>query len=358
MNSFRIFTASEQLTEYLRTELLAGRWQKKMPGAGRLEKELRVGRNTVEAALEQLERDGLLLNLGSRRGRRIQIAATSKKPKLDIAVLLYEQMDRHSHYIAELELALVKAGHSLIFQTKSLTDMGMNVKRVKHFVSQTKADAWLVVSGSRDVLQWFSEQVTPAFALFGRRTGLPIAAAGPDYISTITDVTQRLIALGHRQIITICRKERRLPTIGSAERAFLAALESHGIPSGPYNLPDWTETKEGLHALLQSLFRISPPSALIIDEATIFATLLQFLGTKNIKIPEDITLICTFDDPTFSLCMPPIAHTQSDYLPILRSVIQWANHVATGKDSRIQTLTPVRLFLGGTIGPAKGKSFT
>jgi DNA-binding LacI/PurR family transcriptional regulator len=357
MNFFRVFTASEQLRDYLRTELIAGRWQKKMPGAGRLEKELGVGRNTVEAALEQLERDGLLQNLGSRRGRRIQIATNSKNPKLGIAVLLYEQIDRHSHYMAELELALVKAGHSLHFQSKSLTEMGMSVKLVKNLVSQTRADAWLVVAGSRDVLQWFSEQPLPAFALFGRRTGLPMAAAGPDNITSLTAVTHSLIDMGHSRIVTICRKERRLPTLGTAERAFLEVLESHGIHAGPYNLPDWIETKEGLQALLQSLFRVSQPTALIFDEASILTAILQFLGTRSIKIPEDITLICTSFDPAFSLCMPPIAHTKSDYLTIIRSVIRWANHVAAGKDYRIQTLTPVRFIPGGTIGPAKGKSF-
>ena len=41
-------------------------------------------------------------------------------------------------------------------------------------------DAWVIIAGSREVLEWFVEQQIPAFALFGRRDGLPIAGVGPD----------------------------------------------------------------------------------------------------------------------------------------------------------------------------------
>ena len=53
----------------------------------------------------------------------------------------------------------------------------MDAGRVSRFVRKTKADAWIVCAGSREVLEWFSAQPVPAFALFGRRDGLPIAAA-------------------------------------------------------------------------------------------------------------------------------------------------------------------------------------
>ena len=78
--------------------------------------------------------------------------------------------------------------------------------------------------------------------MFGRRQSLPIAGTGPDKLVSSIAATRQLIALGHRRIVNICRRERRKPTPGEEESAFLAELANHGIAAGDYNLPDWRET--------------------------------------------------------------------------------------------------------------------
>ena len=57
MGTFRVRTAAEQVGEYLRAELCRRAWGGRMPGGSRLAAELGVGRDTVEAALQILERD-------------------------------------------------------------------------------------------------------------------------------------------------------------------------------------------------------------------------------------------------------------------------------------------------------------
>ena len=66
-------SAAEQIAAHLREELGRGRWSETMPGQIRLADELGVARNTVEAALRQLEREGLLENQGPGRKRLIVI---------------------------------------------------------------------------------------------------------------------------------------------------------------------------------------------------------------------------------------------------------------------------------------------
>jgi hypothetical protein len=65
----------------------------------------------------------------------------------------------------------------------------------------------------------------------------------------------------------LARGVRRKPRPGSFEQAFLDELEALGIPTGDYNLPDWSESPEGFHQLLAALFRHTPPTALILQEA-------------------------------------------------------------------------------------------
>ena len=269
-----------------------------------------------------------------------------------IALLDYEPLARTEGYMVELQHLLAAAGHAAFFTEKSLVELRMDVARIGRLVRQTKADAWVIGAGSREVLEWFCAQPMPAFALFGRREGLPIAAIGPDKQPAIAAATRHLIGLGHRRIVLLARRLRRLPEPGRSERALLDELKSHGIPMGDFNLPDWEETREGFQELLGSLFRVTPPTALIVDEAPFFVATQQFLAGRGIRVPQQVSLICTDADPTFSWCMPSIAHIRWDPDPVVRRIVRWAATVSRGRKDVKQAFTLAEFIPGGTIGPA------
>ena len=108
----------------------------------------------------------------------------------------------------------------------------MNVDRISRLVRSTEADAWVIQSGSSEVLEWFAGQPTPAFALAGRRRGVGIAGTGPDKVPAAQIAVRRLVELGHRRIVMLAREERRKPLPGLMERAFLNELEALGIATG------------------------------------------------------------------------------------------------------------------------------
>ena len=245
------------------------------------------------------------------------------------------------------------AGHGVFFAPKTLTEMGMKVSRVRRMVESTEADAWLVGAASHEVLEWFSTQPTPAFAFFGRMEGLPIAGTKPDKPPAVADATRQLIDLGHRRIVVLGRGSRRIPGPGRFERAFLNELESHGIPTGDYNLPHWDETVDGYEQMLTSLFSATPPTALIIDETPMFVAAQQFLGNRGIRVPQDVSMICTDGNPAFSLCKQAVAHFHWDYRPVVRRIVSWVGNVARGKDDRRQSFTKAEFIKGGKIGPAR-----
>jgi DNA-binding LacI/PurR family transcriptional regulator len=117
---------------------------------------------------------------------------------------------------------------------------------------------------------------------------------------------------------------RRLPEPGLFERAFLDELETLGIPTGLYNLPDWEENTEGYHNNLESLFRFTPPTALFVDRALFIPPTLQFCMRNGLQVPQDFSLICTESDPSFDWTQPSIAHIHRDNAPITRRMVQWA----------------------------------
>ena len=252
----------------------------------------------------------------------------------------------------EIRHLLMEAGHAPFFADKTLGDLGMDVQRIGRFVERTEADAWVIVAASREVLEWFAARPEPAFALFGRRHNVAMASVGPETVPALNTIIGRLVELGHRRIVLLSRKARRLPKPALFEREFLARLEAHGCAVGPYNLPDWEETRKGFRQILDSLFRITPPTALIVDEPPQFVATLRFLAGRGIRTPADVSLICTDPDRSFNWCEPPVAHITWDVAKVVRRVVRWAGNVSRGRQDLRRTSIPAGFVEGGTIGPA------
>lgn len=353
MEEVRFLTITEQVAGHLRREVARGRWAALMPGKHELAGELAVNNKTVEAALRQLEAEGLLISQGAGRRRSIRMGERTQGKMLRIALLVSDNTDLGLDYIVELRHRLQKAGHAVQIAPRTIVELRDDAGRLAAMVRSMDAEAWIVASGSRKILEWFAGRTRPAFALFGRRGGLPLAAAGPDKPSTYAAATRELIRLGHRRIVLMARPRRRLPEPGASEKAFLAELAAHGFPVSDYNLPAWEESPRDFHRCLEELFRVTPPTAMIIDETEFFFATQQFLSRRGLRVPEDVSLIATDPDPTFHWCRPSIAHITWESGPLVQRIVRWAANVSGGKDDRRQTLTKAEFVVGGSTGPAK-----
>lgn len=345
---------TEQVAAHLGEELRRGRWKGAMPGRNQLVKELGVCGRTVELALQLLEKKGLLVPQGAGRPRRIELPENLDAASLRLTILHDESLAQKVGYMIDLRHMLEEGGHMVSFAPKSALDLGMDVKRIKRLVETNKANAWMVISAPRHVLEWFAEQPLPAFALFGRRDGVRIAAAGPDHVPPMRAAVQRLIAHGHRRIVKLDRWSARGSGPDRSARAAFEEMEKHGLPTGDYNRPAWNATPTGLRRMLDELFRVTPPTALILDEAFIFHAAKEHLAQRGILAPRDVSLICVDEDPTFEWCEPSVAHIRWDPQPVVQRILRWVNNVARGKEDRRQTLTKAEFVDGGTVGPAPG----
>jgi DNA-binding LacI/PurR family transcriptional regulator len=348
--AFKTITA--QVADHLRAHLLQGRWQGRLPGREQLAAELGVNRKTVEAALRLLEKEGTLRNPGKGRRRQIEIRAAQPPGQLRVAILLSERRDQSSGVIPSILHQLQRAGHSAFYAEKSLVDLAMNPARVAALVSHAPADAWVVTAGSREVLEWFASQSRPAFALFGLMLNVRLPGVAPRKTPALVEATRALLQLGHRRIALLVRPRRRHPQPGMAEQAFFAELRAAGVHPTSYHLPEWEETIASFHSMLEAMFRVTPPTALIVDEAPFFVAVMQFCLARRLRVPEDVSLICTDDDPAFAWCRKTVAHIAWDHRPVVRRVVRWAGNVRLGNADVRQTFTAARFVPGGTIGAA------
>lgn len=355
MSSFRVRTAAEQVADHLRQELWQGAWTGIMPGGARLAHQLGVGRMTIEAALEQLEQEGLLVPQGERRRRRILLPDRLASPRsLRLGLLFYEVTDVSVDYLIDLQHQLRAAGHAVEVAPRTMTELDMNPDRVARMVQGVAADAWVVTAGSLEILEWFSRQSAPTFALFGRQREFVLASLGVDSLPALRVAVQRLIHFGHRRIVQMARRDRRLPKPGQSEQAFLDQLAANGIRVGPYHLPPWEDTERGFHDRLEEMFRHTPPTALILQQAPLFFAAQQALLKLGLRVPEDVSLLCTDGDPYFGWLRPPVSHLRWDSRTLVRRVVRWATNVSRGREDLQRTLVSAEFVEGGTIGPVKG----
>lgn len=352
MRNLRILSATEQLADYFKEQIRVGKWTERMPGENWLMKNLQVGRGTVRTALAQLEEEGVLVSQGQGRWRQIVMSREAHKTrKIRVRILHYEKQSQGDLDNSYLLTQLLEAGIDAGFAGKSLKDLGMDVEKVARYVKRNPADAWVVSAASREILEWFASQPTPAIAMYGRHKELPIAAAFTIMIPGMIAAVRRLIELGHKRIVMIAREERRKPELSRPEQVFLDELKAGGITTGEYNLPDWEESREGLSRLLNELFRFSPPTAMIFQEAQLFAAARFHLADRGIVAPRDVSLVVADSDPSYAWCNPIPSHIRWDYRAVVRHVVRWAKRVEQDKVDRRKIGTEAEFVEGGTIGP-------
>jgi DNA-binding LacI/PurR family transcriptional regulator len=346
----------EQTAIHLRETLRESPEGTKLPGLIRLAEQLGVSKTTVRAAVRILEAEGLV-SLSEDGLSRIISRQIGPNPRpFKIGILLYDALlsenSNSQQSLLEIQHHLQQAGFDCFLSSISQTGLRYDVKRISRYIETTEADAWIVVAGSYELLGWFVSKQIPCMALAGRRRSYPIAAVGPDTLGSMLEATRTLIGLGHRRIVFLCRKQLRLPEPGHAVKAFIAEMNSHGIPASDYNIPDWEESREGMKALLNSLFLVTPPTAIIVANVQFITAIIQFIGNRRMAIPAQISLVASDDDPSFEWCDPEISRIRWNRAPSNRRIVRWANAISQGRKDVKQNLYPSEFIIGGTIGRA------
>ena len=92
---------------------------------------------------------------------------------------------------------------------------------------------------------------------------------------------------------------------------------------------------------------------MFVEEPPFVAATFQFCIRHGLKVPEDLSLICTDHDPGFQWYKPAVTHIQWDSRPMVRRIVRWAANLWEGKDDRQKGSFQAKLIEGGTIGPAR-----
>ena len=124
---------------------------------------------------------------------------------------------------------------------------------------------------------------------------------------------------------------------------------------GDYHTPDWEETPEGLDRLMEELFRLTPPTAILCLAAHTAYGVQAWLKARGLRIPQDLSLVSLWDDVACGWISPGLriaCPSDSGSARSNRRIRSWVRGVAMDKVDKIQTLIPLQLNDGNSIGPA------
>lgn len=349
----KIRSTAEQVADFLCEAIQSGQLQGQMPGVHALAKELGIHHTTAAEALGQLETKGFLKSAGPGKKREILIPDEAEGLRLKVGILLYEPQDIGTQPVNELRHQLSRAGLEPVVADTSLVELKFDVKRLESVVNACRADAWVVLAGSREVLQWFDEHGVPTFALFGNGKETGVAHTGPIKSPQMREIVQGLIHLGHSRMVLLIAEHLRLDHPVPLVDVYLDELERQGMPPGAYHLPEWSRKQGSLQACLKALFQVTPPTVLIVDDPLMLPAILQFLNQRKLSVPEDISLLCLDGDPSFQWMEPTIARLETDIEVSVCHAVRWATRVAKGKVGRRKFFTKAKFIEGATVGPAR-----
>lgn len=351
VRALSIRSASGQVADFLKEEIRRRTWTEFLPGENALITELGIGRNTIRTALKKLEEEGWLEAQGAGRRRKIILPSDTSSHTFRVTLLLYSTEGRSTEVISSLLFHLVEEGYEVEVAPKSLVELGMNSDRVARMAQKIDTDAWIVVAGSRKVLDWFASQSTPTFALYGQFPKRPMAYTGPDKSPAFRAAIRRLVELGHQRIVFMMPEQLNKKAPSRVFTEVLNEMKRSGLKTGSFTLPEWETTQDGLIRALDSLFAFTPPTAIFFDQPREFFAGQQYLAQRGLIAPRDISLICNDENAVFQWSTPTVSCIRSRVQPCVHRVLRWVDKASRGQQDRRGAFTKAEFIEGGTIGP-------
>lgn len=130
-----------------------------------------------------------------------------------------------------------------------------------------------------------------------------------DNYNSSLQAVEHLIEHGHQQIGLLSISPAHLSTIKDRQKGYNDALKKHGIKINLKNICDisYDAIYEQVGLAIQKLLTASKPvTAIYATNNSIAKACLEHFSAMNLRVPQDIALLCYDDIDVFKFCNPPV----------------------------------------------------
>jgi len=320
-----------QTAQSLREAMHAGHWHEHLPGERELCARLQVSRHTLRAALDELQREGLL-EVTDRQRRRITpgksvtqsshskvIAAISPRPLLAMAPSSVVMVD-------ELRDLLSRLGFSFELHVSTACFSAKPSRALDALTSRSPAAAWLLFGSLEPVQNWFIRRELPCLVVGSCVPGIALPSVDADHRATCRHAGGMLRRKGHRHIALI-RPESAHGGDNESEQGLREALA--GDPAPTLQVLRHNGTAAHLCKLLdQALSSPQPPTACVVARAVHVLTVMMLLMQRGKRIPQDVAVISRDDEAFLQHATPEVTRYAANPVQFARRVCAAARQLA------------------------------
>ena len=332
----------------IRAMIYSGEIKQKLPGERDFAARLQVGRDTLRAALVELEKAGWISQgcHGKRRSilkaqgdrgaevnrRRIGFLSPKRLEELTPNMLL--EIDQVREMLARKDI-------SLEMHSPSIFSLKRPGARLQELVDSHHYDVWILHQSNESVQQWFAEQGTPCLVRGQVYPGIELPSLDQDWQAIGYHAAISLIAHGHRSIGLVIPNThlRGLHTVKDGVEDAIAksskTVKLHSI------VENGSTSALALAALLQRTSQTQePPTAMLATRSRQVLTISSWLASRRLCIPEDMSLISLTYDNTLDALLPQTSHYHSNVSTMARSLARKLDAVMEGQGQGEKLLIP------------------
>jgi DNA-binding LacI/PurR family transcriptional regulator len=325
----------------LREALFAGHWLGQLPGERELSAHLQVSRSTLRAALDQLQREGLL-SVEGRRGRRILIDHPNpafRQPRV-IALLsarpLLEMTTASVVMVDDLREKLLQAGFRLAIHVQPSCFSAQPARALEALTTRAPAAAWLLFGSLAPMQRWFVRRAIPCLVVGSCTDGIDLPSIDADYRATCRHAGQLLRRRGHRHIAFV----RPNDDYGGDLDSETGLREAFAGPDAPsLSVLRHDGSADQLVARLDAVLkRPDAPTAFVVARPVHALTVVMHLQRLGKRLPRDVGVISRDDEGFLQHAVPRITRYATPPAIFARKVSQAVRRLAEGGSLSNRTL--------------------
>ena len=286
---------AEQVADILRSSIYRGDWLECLPSERDLSRTVSVSRPTLRRALHLLREEGII-RIHPSQGACVLERHRRKRSLVPRACVAFLCAPPWSLYgdtkvllVDELREALHNRGHGMEVIVEPRLNRCNQRPVLLELIRRHHASHWLLASVPPAVQDWFQQEQIPAIVVGYPSENNRLPAIYPDLRVIARHATGVLRALGHRQIVCLCR---RAPVVGYAaiKQGFIEAMRAtQGAADGFISCDD--EVPRVRAALDGILSRTPRVTAMVIAHAMNVAPVMTLLLGRGRRVPGEISLI-------------------------------------------------------------------
>lgn len=317
--------------------IASGEWEQVLPGERRLAEMLQVGRDTIRLTLKHLERDGVLAAVDSANRRRIlmtpKVAVEPDSRTLKIGMLSHRKLERLPHpmllEIDRIRDALATKGGALEVYAPSWYEQRNPAKRLETLIAEEHCSAWILLRSTAAVQSWFMNRHIPALIRGYPHPGIDLPHLDIDWYATARHAAGQLWRMGHRRILVA----RPLEALKGTEAA-INGMQDLGEPELQVSVVVEDGTTNGLKRVLAQAMQVeNPPTAMIAIRPRQVATMLTWLASRRIRVPQNFSLISLAWEPFLDHLVPEISSYRVDPDALAKQVVRRIERLTTGESN-------------------------